>query len=246
VASRIVLLAFAAAIILPAQTDRCLIRGQVSDTSSGAIGNALISVYPKDSPKFAFRGNAQYDNGTFCIVELSPGTYTVKAWQQGFRVKRVYDVVARSGKTTDVGIIQLEVAGCDAPGINCADFITPPTFPSKPYPIIVDVRADLHINRDCGVDLSKGKAVCHDRAKETDVIFTEEHNRLFLRSLNGARIDPSCSGLYRDEALQISGLGTGDDFCIKTKKGYTSHLFFEGDDVEPTNTKLNLWMVTKK
>jgi hypothetical protein len=242
--SRIILLAFAAAIILPAQP-QCLIRGQVKDGEGAAIGNALISVFPEESTLLAFRGNAQNDDGSFCIKDLSPGTYTVKAWRQGFRVRRVYDVVARSGKTTDVGIVQLEVAGCDAPGINCDDFMTPPTFPSKPYPIIVNVRADLHVNRDCGVDLSKGKAVCHDRAKETDVIFTEEHNKLFLRSLNGARIDPSCSGLYRDEALQISGLGTGDDFCIKTKKGYESHLFFEGDDIEPTTTKLNLWMVSK-
>jgi hypothetical protein len=130
--------------------------------------------------------------------------------------------------------------------MNCDFIATPPTLPSKPDRVVEKVRTHLRLPRECGAEILRAKAICRDPAKETDVIFTEEHGSLFLRALNGARIDPSCSDHYQDEAMPVSGLGMGDDLCIRTKDGATSHLFFEGDDVEPAATKLNLWMVTRK
>lgn len=236
--------------ILAAGTDQCVIRGQVKDASGASIGNAIIRVYPKDSTVPAFRGKAHHDEGTFCINDLSPGTYTVKAWQNGFSAKRVPDVVVRRGETTNLESIRLEFAGCDAPGMNCDSIATPPTLPSKLETVVEKVRTQLHLPRDCGAEILRSKVICRGPAKETDVIFTEEHGSLFLRALNGARIDPNCSDHYsdhyQDEAMPVSGLGMGDDLCIRTKDGATSHLFFEGDDVEPAATKLNLWMVTRK
>jgi carboxypeptidase family protein len=243
VAFRIILLAFAAAVILSAQL-QCLIRGQVSDSEGAAIGNALISVFPKESTLLAFRGNA-HDDGTFCIKDLSPGTYTVKAWQNGFRAERVRDVVVRSGETTELGTIQLEVGSCDARGVNCDYFYTPKTFPSTPERIVEVTRADLKLPRECGADLSKGKVIC-PQSKDVDVVFLEEHDALMLHPVNGARIQPDCNGPYRNQALRVEGLGKGDDLCVKTRMGHESHLFFEGDDVGPTTTKLTLWIVTKQ
>ena len=235
-----------ATLILPAQTGQCVIHGQVTDASSASIGDAIVSVYPKDSGVAAFRMNANRDDGTFCINEISPGTYTVKAWRSGFHARRVHDVVVRRGETTNIGAMRLEVAGCDAPKFNCDYFYTRETLPSKPDTVVERVRTQLDLPRECGTEILKGRAICQDGVKEADVIFTEEHGTLFLHSLNGARIDPGCNGRYHDEAMPISGLGLGDDLCIRSKDGATSHLFFEDDDIEPAATKLKLWIVTKK
>lgn len=246
---RIFLVAFAAALILPAQTDRCLIRGEVTDASHAAIGNALVHVLTKDSMSVVYSGNAHYLDGTFCVKDLSPGTYTVKAWQNGFRENSVRGVVVRSGKTTNVGTIQLEVGSCDARGVHCDSFYTPETLPSKPESIIEVMRTDLNLPRACGVELVKGKVICpqsEGSAKDMDVVFVEEHGDLLLRPANGARIQPDCKGAYRDEPLRVAGFGKGDDLCVRTGKGYDSHLFFEGDDVEATTAQLTLWIVTKK
>jgi hypothetical protein len=248
VAFRIVLLAFAAATILAAQADQCLIRGKVTDTSSASIAKALISVYSKDSTLLAFRGNANYNDGTFCVSDLSPGTYTVKAWHEGFRANRLRDVVVRSGETTNIGIIQLDVVGCDAREIMCclqvATLEVAATQPAEPVEI---VRTDLKLSRACGADLSGGKVLCSDPpGQDVDMVFVEERGTLLLRPVNGARMDSDCKGVYRDQALRVEGRGVGDDLCIKTRQGHTSHVFFEGDDVLPSTTELKLWIVTKE
>jgi hypothetical protein len=246
VAFRIVLLAFAAATILAAQADQCLIRGKVTGTSSASIAKALISVYSKDSTLLAFRGNADYNDGTFCVSDLGPGTYSVKAWKEGFRANRVRDVVVRSGETTNIGVIQLEVVGCDAREIMCCLQVATPevaaTLPDAPVEI---ARTDLNLPRVCGADLSIGKALCPP-TKDADMVFVEEHGALLLRPVNGARMDSDCKGAYRDQALRIEALGAGDDFCIKTRQGHTSHVFFEGDDVLHSTTELKLWIVTTR
>jgi hypothetical protein len=247
VAFRIIILAIAAAVILPAQPDKCAIRGEVVDTVHAMIPKPLIRVIAIEPMSVIYRGNA--DEGTFCIKDLAPGTYTVKAWANGFRGNSVRDVVVRSGETTEVGPIQLEVGSCDARGVNCDYFYTPETVPSKPEPVVEVVRADLQLPKECGADLARGKVICPPSkapAKDIDVVFLEEHGALLLRPTNGARIQPSCKGAYRDQALRVEGFGMGDDLCIKTRKGYASHLFFGGDDVEPTTTQLTLWIVTKK
>jgi hypothetical protein len=226
-----------------------MIRGEVTDASSAAIGNALIRVITKNSTSVVYRGNTKDDDGIFCVKDLSPGTYTVKVWQNGFRGNLVRDVVVRGHKTTNIGTIQLEVGSCDAPGVYCDDFITPLNFPSKPDPVVDAARTHLKLPRACGADLVKGKVICpqsEGAAKDMDVVFLEEHGALLLRPANGSRIQRDCNGAFRDRALRIEGLGRGDDLCVRTGKGYESHLFFEGDDVEPSTTQLTLWIVTKK
>jgi Carboxypeptidase regulatory-like domain len=245
---RVVLLAFVAAAILPAQTDQCLIRGQVTDTASAAIGKALISVYPKESTLLAFRGKADYYDGTFCVNELSPGTYTVKAWSNGFRAKRVHDVVVRRGETTDLRVIRLEIVGCDAREVMCClQVMSPEEAARQPTEPVASARTDLNLPRACGADLSEGWVLCHDPpAKDADMVFVEEHGALLLRPVNGALIDPGCKAAYLGQNLRVDGLGKGDDLCVKTRNGHTSHVFFEGDDVLPGTTELKLWIVTTR
>lgn len=213
-----------------------------------AIGNAFISVFPKESTLLAFRGNANYSDGTFCIAGLSPGAYTIKAWYNGFRGNLVRDVAVRAYETTNIGTVQLEVGSCDAPGVSCF-FITPLNSPSQPDPPVDAARTHLTLPRACGIDLVRGKVICsgsEGSAEDTDVVFLEEHGALILRPANGARVQPDCTGAYRDQALRVEGLGKGDELCVKTENGYISHLFFEGDDVQPDAAKLTLWIVTKK
>jgi carboxypeptidase family protein len=246
VAFRIILLTFAAAAILDAQPDQCQIRGEVTDTSHATIPSAVIRVFANDSMSPVFRGD--YYKGTFCIKDLSPGTYTVKAWRNGFRANRVHDVVVRSGETTNIGAVQLEVVGCDAREIECclqvATLEVAATQPAEPVEI---VRTDLSLHQACGADLSKGKALCSDPlGQDVDMVFVEDHGTLLLRPVNGARMDSDCKGVYRDQALLIEALGAGDDLCIKTRNGHTSHVFFEGGDVLPSTTELKLWIVTKE
>ncbi|MGD0299403.1 MAG: carboxypeptidase-like regulatory domain-containing protein [Bryobacteraceae bacterium] len=233
---------------LAAQTDRCAIRGKVTDPTGAVIGKALISVYPKGSALLAFRGNANYDDGTFCITGLSAGTYTINAWYNGFRRNLVRDVAVRAHEATNIGTVQLEVGGCDAPGVSCF-FITPLNSPSQPDQPVDAVRAHLKLPRECGIDLIEEKVICsrpEGSAGDTDVVFLEEHGALILRPANGARIQPDCRGAYGDQSLRVEGLGNGDDLCVKTGDGYISHLFFEGDDVQSDTAKLTLWIVTKK
>lgn len=43
----------------------------------------------------------------------------------------------------------------------------------------------------------------------------------------------------------MNGLGLGVDFCIRSKQGAVSHVFFV-DDVESYTNELTLWHVTRK
>jgi hypothetical protein len=243
VSFRIILLACAAAAILAAETDRCVIRGEVTDSLSASIGNAIISVYPKDSPTLAFRGNAHRD-GTFCIKDLSPGPYTVKAWQSGFHAKRVRDVGVRQGATVDVGSLKLEVIGCDPHQVLCCLQVATPEVAAT-LPVVI-TQTDLSLPKACGANLSTGTVLCHQLANDADIIFVEEHGALLLQPVNGTQMDPACQSVYRDQPLRLETLGTGDDLCVKTQEGYASHVFFEGDDIAPDTKELKIWIVTTK
>jgi hypothetical protein len=241
---RLIILVLGLAALLLAQTLVCSIRGRVDDESEAGLP-AFILITPKESSTPVHRGKAGQD-GRLCIPHLSPGTYTVKVWLNGLRAARVRDVVVRNGTETNVGDIRLQLGDCDAPGVMCDSMIPEPTS---------GVRGNLTVPLGCGVDLDRVAVICAERAPprskttatKIDVLFMGgEHGALMLIPANGARIRPNCRTLiYTDEAFRVDGLGPGDDLCVRTKKGRSSHLFFNGDDVQSTSSELVLSIVTK-
>jgi hypothetical protein len=164
VSFRIILSACAATAILAAEADQCEIRGQVTDSESASIGGAIISVYPKDSPTPVLRNNAHRD-GAFCVNDLDPGTYTVKAWQKGFQTHRGHDVVVRRSATADLGSIHLRVIGCDPHQMLCCLQVYTPEVAAK-LPVVI-TQTDLSLPQDCGANLSNGTVQCRARNSPT-------------------------------------------------------------------------------
>lgn len=235
---RLIAVVLACRATLFAQATQCSIRGHVEDAAQAGLP-ALFHVLPKNSATTIFSGKAEPD-GQFCVPSLSPGIYTVKAWLNGFQTRRVLDVVVKGGETTDLGTVVLKIGGCDAPGVICDSVIPDEDIRSQ---------TDLYVRLECGADLDNLKVVCPASkafANNIDIVFAKEDGDLFLRPKNGARIDSKCSGTYRDEALAVNGFGPGDDFCVKTKKGRASHLFFEVNDVLPGTREIIVWVVTRK
>jgi hypothetical protein len=90
------------------------------------------------------------------------------------------------------------------------------------------------------------------KAPDSDLRLAEENGTLYLLPVNGAALSQSnaltsgCSGVtFRNERFGVVGLGQGVDFCVRTKDGSVSHVFFT-DDVENQSTTVALWYVTRK
>src|ERR671911_2726994 len=98
------ILAFVAAVIVAtaghgwAQETTGSIAGRVSDPQGLAVPGATVTVTgPQGSQTFT--ADAE---GRFNVPFLTPGTYTVRAELQGFKLHELQDVEVRLGQTTDV------------------------------------------------------------------------------------------------------------------------------------------------
>lgn len=181
-------------------------------------------------------------NGTFQSDALRPGSYTVIAWVQGFHARRVA-VDVREGETADVGQIRLDLAGYDAPGVICDDFGLGP-----PDPVLKSGYVQLKL--ECGADLRNSSSYCQDssvavrESAGVDVRLTKAESGLYLNAFNGASLSLDCRGAGRS-TIRIDGFGPGDQICVRTHGGFSSHVFFV-NDVEPSSQSVTLWHVTRK
>lgn len=217
------------------------------------IGGVRVSVLLADSNVIA--GDVTTDRlGKFKIAMLSSGSYTIKVRSQGFRSRALVGVVVREDETVTLPDVQLDFAGCDAPGVNCDIFSSnPKDFPPKPMST-----GYLKANLDCEVDLRKSQVYCPaaasipNRTRAMDFKIVREGARIFLTPLNGATVSApnssrtDCSDAkFGDVKIRVDGLGPGYDICVRTHEGHPSHIFLV-NDVGPTSSEISFWHVTRK
>lgn len=214
------------------------IRGIVMDTANAPIEKAPVRARQEAPGSPVLQASSDAD-GSFTIPAVAPGTYLLHAWQAGF-LPGILKITVRSGETTDVGKIALALAGCDAPGVMCDSLRAPSENVSESR---VVVRTYVNIDRRCGVSLNRGESSC----SHPDLALRDEENgTVQLVPGNGAEVSPSCARLrFGTAPLRIDGLGPGDDFCVRTRKGLSSHVFLV-DEVPPGAAVLRLWCVTRK
>jgi len=180
-------------------------------------------------------------NGTFQSDTLQPGWYTLIAWVPGFRARRL-GVAVRDGETADVGQFQLDLAGCDAPGVMCDDFGLGP-----PDPILKSGYVELKLG--CGADLRNSRSYCPDsrgirKIAGVDLRLTKAASGFYLNASNGASLSLDCNGAGQS-TIRIDGFGPGDQICVRTHGGFPSHVFFV-NDVESNSQSVTFWHVTRK
>jgi hypothetical protein len=168
----------------------------------------------------------------------------------------VENVVVEGGRIADLGVLRLDIAGCDAPGVSCH------VITSKGYPgpdSRISAQAGVRLALSCAVNLEgAGQPVCSKRngpvhdGRDVDIRLERINGMSYLIAMNGSAIcarppsNSECSGVKYDlERLAIVGLGPGVDFCVRTKRGSLSHVFFT-EDVENESTSVALWYVTRR
>ncbi len=208
------------------------IQGRVVDPTNAPLVGFLRVLQP-DSRVLVLRQRAQ--GPEFKSNALRPGSYVLKVWAAGFRQHVPLAVTVQPGKVMDVGTIQMEVAGCDAPGVICDTVV--PTRPPLAY-------GHLSLKLDCGLDLDKGKVSC-PAASRADLLCAKDETGVYLSPANGAAAAPDCRvPKYEPTRIRIDGFGPGDDLCVRTSSRHLAHLFFE-DDVQRDSLEVRLYYVTK-
>lgn len=91
-----------------AQLDRSSLAGTVTDSTSGLLAGATVSV--SSTATGDTRSAVTSASGVFRVVGLVPGTYAVEVAFDGFNNKRVSDVRLRAGETRTLDVT-LDIAG---------------------------------------------------------------------------------------------------------------------------------------
>src|SRR5262249_46959529 len=153
--------------------------------------------------------------------------------------------------------IALENSGCDAPGVMCDSF----SADSRHEKPLSD--GYLTLGPACAVDVDRGKVLCTvvlDGPPAASLMYdrtsafwlnSAAHDHVYLEPRNGARLadpdssDAACANaVFRPHKIRIDGLGPGSDFCLLSKEGHVSHVFFT-NDVEP-GKQISIYFVTRR
>jgi hypothetical protein len=87
---------------LAAQTGQGILRGQVTDPSSGLVSGATVLL---TTPAGAVMDTVTNKEGAYEFKDLAPGTYEIKALAQGFSLFTKSDVAITAGQTVHVNIM---------------------------------------------------------------------------------------------------------------------------------------------
>lgn len=221
--------------------------GRVVDTSPAGVA-AFVRVVSTETGAVARRVKAD-EAGAFVMAGLPAGHYTVTAWAPGFRRAEVKGLVLREGERRELGEMVLQVASCDAPGVQCM-----PVAPAGQKLeiswleriLFQDYRA---LKVGCGADIDQREpGRCLQGTALADFRLRREGGRLALVAENGARLAAEggeCGqARYLETRLEIDGMGPGVDFCVKSAKGHEAHVYFT-QDVEPGVEEIQLWYVIR-
>lgn len=226
-------------------------QGHVVD-AAGAPIQAAIRIIQPDTNTVVLRFRAKED-GTFQTDPLVPAIYSVTAFSPGFRRGGLRKVVIKPGEVADLGTIRLDISGCDTPGTNCDYFGEVPDEVKR-----IVASAHVVLNFHCAVNLDdKGKPVCTEEAgllksQGADIRLSRENGAFYLSGVNGAALSapyPSTldrsGATYGTDRIAVAGLGRGVDFCVRTERGFISHVFFT-EDIENDSRTVGLWYVTRR
>ena len=216
------------------------------DANGASIGGATLRLLNSVSEEVAHA--TSNDFGKFQVRIATPGSYVLTAWRPGFRSHKATVVLRSPNEVSDIGSIRLEVAGCDAPGVNC-DW-----FGEAPPPDPVVSRGNMRIRTDCVVAFAISKVFCPGdpgRGNE-DLRLTANESGVYLAAMNGASLSEpdlprgDCRDAYpKEKQVRIDGLGPGDDICLYTHDRHWSHVFLT-DQVRRDSREISVWQITRK
>ena len=217
--------------------------GKAEDSGGDYLPFPKVSVNGQSNAELRYEasGDAQ---GRFQLVGVEPGIYTIKITVQGFRDKTVTNVSVTPGKQSDLGVLRLDFAGCDAPGVVCDDFGL--LVNNDP----IHAQGTIEVPQRCAVDIDEGKSTCTTgpdgrgaiapmRDPDSDFWLRAGANgETYLVPLNGTglALNPrtvwSKSGciaaVYSTKAVRIDGLPIGSRVCILTNRDrYAQVAFFD-------------------
>ncbi len=242
-------LAFAFISVCPAVVG-VQIKGAIVDPSGALIGSASVRFL--DSAAGTVGRTRADESGNFQIGIAAPGKYVLIAWQRGFRSRRVPVVMGTETAMIDLGRIELDLAGCDAPGVIC-DSVGEPAPPDREAS-----RGYLNAQAGCLLVFTRNKVSCPGDAslegseKDADIRITEDEAGVYLTAMNGAVLSApdlprgDCLDAHPKEArIRIDGLGPGDDICLYTHDRHWSHVF-PAVEVSGGPGRITLWQITRK
>jgi hypothetical protein len=198
-------------------------------------------------------------HGQFRLAGVESGVYTIRITVQGFRDKTVSGVHVAPGQQTDLGVVALEIAGCDAPGVICDD------FGLSVYEDPIHAQGIIEIPQLCAVDINEGHWRCRVNPDGRGVIpplqdpdsdfWIREGNSgtIWLAPRNGAglALNPpttenksGCiSASYSTKEVRIDGLPLGSRVCIHTNLGRYAEVTFT-EVVKPKAEKVKAAFIT--
>lgn len=233
------------------------IRARFADSAGAAVVAEVRVLDPKDGAA-VFHGNAEA-TGTLRISALKPGAYRLIARAAGFRRVDLPSVRVEAGKVVDLGTLEMDFSGCDAPGISCSYYGTGDQ-PIDWHAELGNYRRSVQLRGLCGIDLdNEARTVCPQpgRARNwkkragIELQLIEAKGRRYLEAMNGAAIsvpntsDGRCGDArFTESRLLVDDLGKGVDFCARSARGAIAHVFLS-EEVDRGSESVALWVVTR-
>lgn len=96
------------------------VAGKIVDTEGSAISAKLVLVGEPSSG--VQREDAADREGVFTLSPIATGRYALTIRAPGFLKRTIPNIIITSDRSSNLGTIVLEVAGCFAPGVICDSF----------------------------------------------------------------------------------------------------------------------------
>jgi hypothetical protein len=221
-----------------------IVRGVVTDEAGAVIPGSVVRLLREGQTATQYRSQTN-QLGEFKITGVTPGKYTVRAYQVGF-VELAKIVSVSDGTIADAGNMAFKLAGCDAPHVICdAVYAGPP--PNDPQPSDEIAREGFALSPGCTVNLGRVAVKCLDGADElADLqLYRTNAGAIYLKAVNRAKISDCGTREQMDQPIRLDGLGPGNDWCVDTNAKHHAHVFLDLKVVELGDDHVALWVVTR-
>jgi hypothetical protein len=234
-----------------AGAEAATVRGRTVDATQGPLPRVLVRLIPVGVSFATFRSEADLD-GRFEIRDVPPGKYTLRLGQDAFRERTLPEFELLPGESKNLGAIELELAGCDAPGVMC-DFVTAREPARKPEPHPTVSRGYIILKHSWSADLDRSRVFEADgldrrrQSRGQDVVLLQKTGSWWLVPANGAFLSQTDCVLPRftEIPIRLDEMGPGAEICVQTDRHRRSHVFIV-DEIRPESPAIRLWHVTWK